>query len=290
MDLGRIGIWNIGLRMEDNIAGGAAADAAAELEGLGFGAVWLGFSPGVEHAVPLLKATSRLVVATGILSIWDYEPGEVAAQHAAVTAEHPERFLLGLGVSHEAVVKERYRRPLAAMQIFLDGLDAASPPVPPAQRVLAALGPRMLETARDRAGGAHPYMVTPEHTRRARQLLGPDRLLAPEVKVVLDPDPERALDIARRHVGFYVALPNYTNNLRRLGFTDADFADGGSDELVSAMVAWEGADTIRERVAAHEEAGADHVCVQIVTDERAELPRREWRELAGILGLPGASA
>ena len=289
MELGRVGIWDIGLRMDDNVASGAAGEAAAELEELGYGAIWLGFSPGVEHAAPLLKATSRIVVATGILSIWDYEPAEVAARHTAVTAEYPERFLLGLGVSHEAIAGERYQRPLAAMRAFLDGLDTASTPVPASQRVLAALGPRMLETARDRAAGAHPYMVTPEHTRRARQLLGPDRVLAPEVKVVIDPIPERALAVARGHVGFYVGLPNYANNLRRLGFTDADLADGGSDELVSAIVAWRGADEIRERVAAHEEAGADHVCVQVITDERGVMPRQAWRELAAILGL-GASA
>jgi probable F420-dependent oxidoreductase len=289
MDLGRVGIWDAGMRMDDNVASGAAQEAAAELEELGFGAIWLGFSPGVAHAAPLLKATSRIVVATGILSIWDYEPAEVAAQHAAVTAEHPERFLLGLGVSHEAIVKERYQRPLAAMRVFLDGLDGAPAPVPATQRVLAALGPRMLATARDRAGGAHPYMVTPEHTRRAREILGPDRLLAPEVKVVLEPDPARAREIARGHVAFYLPLPNYANNLRRLGYTDADLADGGSGRLVADIVAQD-ADTIRQRVAAHHEAGADHVCVQVVSAERGVMPREQWRELAAILGLSGPSA
>jgi probable F420-dependent oxidoreductase len=289
MNLGRVGIWDAGLRMEENVAGGAAAETAAELEELGYGAIWLGFSPGVQHAVPLLKATSRIVVATGILSIWDYEPAEVAARHAAVTAEHPGRFLLGLGVSHQALVQERYKRPLAAMRAFLDGLDAAETPVPATERVLAALGPRMLELARDRAAGAHPYLVTPEHTRRARQALGPDRLLAPEVKVVIDADPDRAdpdraLGVARRHVARYLELPNYANNLRRLGYTDADLAEGGSDELIASVVAW-GADTIRERVAAHEEAGADHICVQVITDDRTDMPRQEWRELAAILGL-----
>ncbi|HEU5158588.1 MAG TPA: LLM class F420-dependent oxidoreductase [Streptosporangiaceae bacterium] len=290
MDLGRVGIWDIGMRTEQHVASGAAAEAAAELEELGYGAIWLGFSPGVRHAAPLLKATSRIVVATGILSIWDYEPAEVAAQHAAVTAEYPERFLLGLGVSHQVIVQERYKRPLAAMHAFLDGLDQAATPVPASERVLAALGPRMLAASRERAAGAHPYMVTPEHTRHARQLLGPDRLLAPEVKVVIDPDPDRALATARNHVSMYTALPNYANNLRRLGFTDADLREGGSDELVSAVVAWQGPDAIRERVAAHQEAGADHVCVQVVTDDRAGMPREGWRELAAILGLRGASA
>lgn len=284
MDLGRVGIWDGGLRMEENVAGGAAAEAAAELEELGYGAIWLGFSPGVQHAVPLLEATSRIVVATGILSIWDYEPAEVAARHAAVTAEHPERFLLGLGVSHQALVQDRYKRPLAAMRAFLDGLDAAETPVPATERVLAALGPRMLELARDRTAGAHPYLVTPEHTRRARQALGPDRLLAPEVKVVIGADQDGALGVARRHVAMYLELPNYANNLRRLGFTDADLAEGGSDEFIAAVVAW-GPDTIRERVAAHEEAGADHICVQVITDDRTAMPRQQWRELAAILGL-----
>lgn len=290
MDLGRVGIWTGALRMEENIASGAAVKAAAELEELGFGAIWLGFSPGVQHAVPLLAATSRIVVATGILSIWEHEPGEVAAQHTAVTAEHPERFLLGLGVSHEVLVKERYKRPLAAMQAFLDGLDAAPSPVPASQRVLAALGPRMLATARDRAAGAHPYLVTPEHTRRAREAIGPDRLLAPEVKVVIDSDHDRAREVARSHVGFYLDLPNYANNLRRLGYTDADLGDGGSDRLIADVVAWQGADAIKERVAAHHEAGADHVCVQVLADERQNITRREWRELAAILDLTGASA
>ena len=285
MDLGRVGIWTGGLRMDEHIASGAAAAAAAELEELGYGAIWLGFSPGVHHAAPLLAGTSRIVVATGILSIWDYEPGEVAAAHNQVVAEHPGRFLLGLGVSHSVLAPDRYRRPLAAMQAFLDGLDAAPDPVPAAQRVLAALGPRMLATSRDRAAGAHPYLVTPEHTRRARETLGPDRLLAPEVKVVIDDDRTRARDIARRHVARYLELPNYANSLRRLGFTDADISDGGSDKLIESVVVWGDADTIRDRVAAHHDAGAGHVCVQVISDDRADLPRGQWRELAAILDL-----
>jgi probable F420-dependent oxidoreductase len=285
MDLGRVGIWTGGLRADEHIASGAAAAAAAELEQLGYGTVWLGFSPGVQHAAPLLAATSRIVVGTGILNIWNYEPAEVAAAHTALAAEHPGRFVLGLGVSHHVLAPDRYRRPLAAMQVFLDGLDTASTPVPAAERVLAALGPRMLATARDRAAGAHPYLVTPEHTRRARETLGPDRLLAPEVKVVLDDDPARARDMARGHVARYLELPNYANNLRRLGFTDDDISGGGSDQLIEAVVAWGDADMIRGRVAAHHDAGADHVCVQVITADRADLPLREWRDLAAILGL-----
>jgi probable F420-dependent oxidoreductase len=290
MDLGRVGIWSIGLRAEEPVGTGAAAEAAAELEELGYGALWLGANPGVDHAAPLLNATTRIVVATGILSIWEHDPAGVAAQHDTVTAEHPGRFLLGLGVSHSVLVRERYNRPLAAMRAFLDGLDAAPTPVPREQRALAALGPRMLETSRDRSAGAHPYLVTPEHTRRAREILGSDRLLAPEVKVIIDDDPERARAVARRHVARYLELPNYSNSLRRLGYTDADLRDGGSDELVRALVAWGDAGTIRDRVAAHHAAGADHVCAQIITDDRGELPRRQWRELAGILGLKGADS
>ena len=283
MDLGRIGIWSIGLRAEEPVASGEAAEAAAELEELGYGAIWLGASPRVDHAAPLLNGTSRIVVATGILSIWEHDPADVAAQHDAVTAAHPGRFLLGLGVSHAILVQDRYERPLSVMLAFLDGLDAAPTPVPREQRVLAALGPRMLAASRDRAAGAHPYMVTPEHTKQAREILGPDRLLAPEAKVIIDDDHERALAVARRHVARYLELPNYVNSLRRLGYGDADFAGGGSDDLVRALVAWGDPDTIRARVTAHHDAGADHVCVQIITDDRAELPRQQWRDLAVIL-------
>jgi probable F420-dependent oxidoreductase len=285
MDLGRVGVWTIGLRTEERVASGEAAEAAAELERLGYGTIWLGFSPGVEHASPLLAATSRIVVATGILSIWDYEPGDVAARHTEVTAEYPERFLLGLGVSHHMVAGERYRRPFAAMQAFLDGLDDAPTPVPASQRVLAALGPRMLEASRDRAAGAHPYLVIPEHTRRARQILGPNRLLAPEVKVVVDDDPERARRVARGHVEPYLRLPNYANSLRRLGYTDEDLRDGGSDKLLEAVVAWGGADRIRDRIAAHFDAGADHVSVQVITEDPTGVPVEQWRELAAILDI-----
>ena len=287
MNLGRVGIFSIGLRMEEHFVSGEAVAAAIELEELGFGALWLGFSPGVRHAAPLLTATSRIMVATAVLSIWDYEPAEVATERMAVAAEHPGRFLLGLGASHYYMAPDRYKRPLTAMRAFLDGLDAAPTPVPATERVLAALGPRMLETARDKAAGAIPYMVTPEHTRRARQILGPDRLLAPEVKVVIDNDPTRARDIARRHVAHYLELPNYANNLRRLGYTDDDLSGGGSDELIESLIAWGDADSIRDRVTAHLDAGADHVCIQAVTDDWTELPRDQWRELAAMLDLKG---
>jgi probable F420-dependent oxidoreductase len=280
VDVGRVGIWSIGLRNDDPSAAGEIREAVSELEELGYGAVWLGGSPGVHHAVPLLEATSRIVVATGILNIWEYDPADVAERQNAVSAAHPNRFLLGLGASHPGLAKG-YHKPYSAMVEYLDRLDAAV--VPPAERVLAALGPRMLQLARDRAAGAHPYLVTPEHTATAREILGPDPLLAPEVKVVLETDPDRARAVARRHLGFYMELPNYTRNLLRLGFTEEDFADGGSDRLVDATVAWGDPEAIRRRVAAHHDAGADHAALQVLTDDRSVLPRAQWRELAAAL-------
>jgi probable F420-dependent oxidoreductase len=282
MDLGRIGIWNSGLRDEDPKVAGEIPEAAAELEELGYGAIWLGGSPGVHHALPVLEATSRIVVATGILSIWEHDPAKVAEQQAGIAADHPGRFLLGLGASHAALVKD-YRKPYSAMVDFLDGLDAAGSAKD--DRVLAALGPRMLALSRDRAAGAHPYLITPEHTATARETLGPDRLLAPELKVVLDTDPDRARAAARGHLELYLALPNYTGNLRRLGFTDDDLRDGGSDRLIDATFAWGDVGVIRERIAAHREAGADQVVLQVVTADQVALPRSQWRELADGLEL-----
>src|SRR4051794_1832221 len=262
MDLGRVGIWNIGLRSDDPRNAGEVRDAAAELESLGYGAIWLGGSPGVHHARPLLGATTRIVVATGILSIWEYEAADVAERQAALAAEHPGRFLLGLGVSHGMLAKD-YRKPYSAMVGYLDRLDAAGAPAD--ERVLAALGPRMLALSRDRAAGAHPYLVNPEHTASARKIIGDGPLLAPEVKVVLDADPVRARATARGHLALYLQLPNYLNSLRRLGFTDDDFRDGGSDRLVNAVVAIGGTDAAVRRIAEHHEAGADHVVVQVIT-------------------------
>jgi probable F420-dependent oxidoreductase len=282
MDLGPVGIWSSGFTDDSPEAAGEIREAAAELEQLGYGAIWLGSSPGVRHAVPLLEATSRTVIATGILNIWQHDPADVAAQQAAVAADHPGRFLLGLGASHAVLVPD-YHKPYSAMTGFLDHLDAAG--ARPAERVLAALGPRMLALARDRSAGAHPYLVTPEHTATARAILGPDAFLAPEVKVVLDDDPERARAAARGHFAFYAQMPNYLRNLARLGFTETDLTDGGSDRLIDAVFAWGGIEAVRERVAAHRAAGADHVTLQVVTAGHAPRPRELWRELASGLEL-----
>ncbi|MFI6352049.1 LLM class F420-dependent oxidoreductase [Streptomyces sp. NPDC050743] len=280
--IGRYGIWSVGLRAEDPSRRGELAEAAAELEELGYGAAWLGGSSAARHAVPLLEGTDRLTVGTSIQSIWQYDAETSAAAFAEVDAAHPGRFVLGLGVSH-AKLAEQYRRPYSVLVSYLDVLDKAG--VPADRRVLAALGSKTLELSRDRAAGAVPYLVTPEHTARAREILGAGPLLAPELKVVLETDPSRARSLARDTLAMYLALPNYTNNFLRHGFTEDDLADGGSDRLVDAVFAWGDDSRIRERINTFHQAGADHVALQPITGgDRDSLPREEWRRLASLLG------
>ena len=284
--IGRVGTWSSAwsnLQRDGAAHASELADAAAELEGLGYGAVWIGGSPPVRYAAPLLRATSRTVVATGILSIWQHEAADVAAQRAELEQQYPGRFLLGLGVSHGHLAAH-YAHPFSAMRAYLSALDDAADPVPAQERVLAALGPRMLTLSRDRAGGAHPYLVTEEHTARAREILGPDALLAPELKVVLDADQHSSRDTAREYLRDYLAMPNYANNLLRSGFSQDDLSDGGSDRLLDAVFALGDADAIAARVDAFLAAGADHVAIQVVTaDTRSRLPREAWRQLARTL-------
>ncbi|MEU8081699.1 LLM class F420-dependent oxidoreductase [Catellatospora citrea] len=284
---GRIGVWSAAWteaqRSGDEVMTGEFADAAAELDELGYGTLWLGGGPAVTYARPLLQTTSRMTVATGILSIWQHEAAEVAAQRAELERDFPGRFVLGLGVSHSRLAKD-YAHPYTAMAEYLSALDSAAEPVPVRDRVLAALGPRMLALARDRAAGAHPYLVTPEHTARAREILGADAVLAPEFKAVLDTDPVRARAAARGHLDLYLQLPNYTSNLLRLGFTEDDFRDGGSDRLLDAVFAMGDETAIARRAAAYLDAGADHLAVQVVTGEPG-LPREQWRRLAAALPL-----
>ncbi|MGH2850531.1 MAG: LLM class F420-dependent oxidoreductase [Solirubrobacteraceae bacterium] len=281
--LGQVGIWSRELRFHADR--GEATDAAAELEELGYGALWIPDVGGdVLGAVDeLLRATRAIPLATGILNIWMHEAAEVAAGTAEIDDAHPGRFTLGLGASHAPIVDAeqpgRYSRPYSTMVAYLDALDEA--PRPPG-RVLAALGPRMLELARDRAAGAHPYLVPPEHTRIAREALGPDRLLAPELSVAVEPDPERALERARRFVADYLQLPNYVNNLRRLGFSEEETTGGGSDRLVRALVATGEPEAIAARVAEHRVAGADHVAIHVIGAGET-LPREQWRALAPAL-------
>ncbi|MER7644359.1 LLM class F420-dependent oxidoreductase [Streptomyces sp. NPDC126522] len=279
--VGRYGIWSVGLRNEDPARRGELAEAAAELEQLGYGAVWLGGSSAARHAVPLIEATSTLTVGTSIQSIWQYDAAESAADYAELEAAHPGRFLLGLGVSH-AKLADQYRRPYSALVAYLDALDTAG--VPADRRVLAALGPKTLELARDRSAGSIPYLVTPEHTAKARAILGETPLLAPELKVVLETDPTRARTVARDYLAMYLALPNYTNNFLRNGFTESDLTNGGSDRLVDAVFAWGDESSIRTRIDAFLAAGADHVALQIVDGtSREALPREPWRNLASLL-------
>ncbi|MFI7140229.1 LLM class F420-dependent oxidoreductase [Streptomyces massasporeus] len=279
--VGRYGIWSVGLRSEDPDRRGELTEAAAELEELGYGAVWLGGNSSAANAAPLIEATSKLTVGTSIQSIWQHEPDAAATAFAELESAHPGRFLLGLGVSHAKRV-EQYARPYSALVEHLDGLDAAG--VPADRRLLAALGPKSLRLARDRTAGSIPYLVTPEHTAQAREILGEAPLLAPELGVVPETDPDRARALAREFLEIYLPLPNYTNNFLRHGFTEDDLKDGGSDRLVDALFAWGDDTAIRTKIDAFFEAGADHVALQVVSDEpRDALPRKAWRDLAALL-------
>ena len=233
----------------------------------------------------LLASTTHLSVASGIVNIWRAAPSDVAEAAADLDARYPGRFVLGLGASHAPLV-ENYARPFAQMESYLDALDGAGPSVAKDRRVLAALGPRMLRLAAERAAGAHPYFVPVEHTARARELLGNGPLLAPEVTVVLERDPVTAREVARTFTAGYLTLPNYTNNLRSLGFGDDDLTGAGSDRLVDAVVCWGELDTVAARVREHVEAGADHVCVQVVSSPGVVPPGRVSRARAGpVVGL-----
>ena len=290
MDIGRIGIWTFHFEQQP---WAAVAEAAAELDELGYSALWFPESRGREsfaQAALLLSATRRIAIAPGIANIYARDAVAMAAGQRTLCEAFPGRFLLGIGVSHrpsvEGIRGHTYGPPLATMRAYLDAMDAApyAPPrVADEPRVLAALGPKMLELSRDRAAGAHPYFVPVEHTQQARQVLGPGPLLAPEQAVVLERDPSRAREIARGHMASYLRLENYTNNLRRLGYGDDDLAGGGSDRLVDAIVGWGSLDDAVARVRAHLDAGADHVCIQVLPSDPAGLPRREWRELAEAL-------
>lgn len=277
------GVWSHELRYGDPAE---IADLAAELETLGFSALWI---PDVGGDVlgsldRLLEATSSVVVATGILNIWMHTAAEVGAWRAGLGDADRDRLLLGIGISHAPLIDAQpgmsWTRPLATTRSYLDAMDDAGIPVD--ARCVAALGPKMLELARDRSAGAHPYLVTPEHTAMARDVLGAGALLAVEQGVVLDTDPDAARDVARRALGVYATLPNYVNNWKRLGFTDDDAASL-SDRLVDALVAWGDPDTVADRVQAHRDAGADHVCVQVIAPPGSAVARDDWRRLASAV-------
>jgi probable F420-dependent oxidoreductase len=266
MDIGTLGVWD-----HASWPGFGDAEALAELERLGYGTAWIGGSPAADLSTtePALAASTSLVVATGIVNVWEAPPDVAAAGYARLAAAYPGRFVLGIGVSHAPLVGDRYVKPYDKLVSYLDGLDEAGVPV--SGRVLAALGPKVLGLARDRTAGAHPYFTTPEHTAQARGILGDGKLLVPEQKVVLSTDPAVARALARKTLDFYLTLPNYTNNWLRLGFTEADLADGGSDRLVDALVAWGDEEAIHERVQAHRDAGADQVALQVLNEDKLSV-------------------
>jgi probable F420-dependent oxidoreductase len=291
MDIGRVGIWTFHLDLQPSAR---ACEIVAELESQGWGAVWFPEAIGREaftNAAILLGGTKRIPIATGIANIWGRDALTMAAAQKTLAEAHPDRFLLGIGVSHAPLVQglrgHDYHKPFSFMQQYLDAMErapfAATGPTTPPETVIGALHPKMLRLAGERTRGAHPYLGTPEHTARARGILGKGPLLAPEQGVVLETDPTRARDIARTHLQTYLPLPNYNRNWRSLGFGDADFADGGSDRLVDALVAWGDVDAIVARVRAHHDAGADHVCIQVLGDNPGLVPMDDWRRLAPAL-------
>lgn len=291
MELGKIGIW----AFLDMVPSAESQAAAREIEELGFGTLWIPEAAGREaftSSALLLAGTEKLVVATGIANVWARDAMAMAGAQKTLCEAYDDRFLLGMGVSHAPMVGtirgHNYDKPLTYMREYLDAMDkaifAGALPATEPKRILAALHPKMLKLASERSWGSHPYFVTPEHTARARKTLGEGSMLAPEQAVLLETDPDKARAIARQHMAIYIGLPNYRRNVMSLGFEDADFEDGGSDRLVDAIVAWGDIDTIRERVKAHHDAGADHVCLQALTANMAEIPRDQWRALSkGLL-------
>lgn len=260
--LGRIGLW---IHFS-----AATAPLATELERLGYGAIWLGGSPDGDLSMveDLLASTENLTVATGIVNIWKDDAKTVAAAHRRITAAYPNRFLLGVGVGHPEATTD-YSHPYGNLVEYLDVLDDEG--IPKDERVLAALGPKVLRLSAERSAGAHPYLVPPEHTRQAREILGDGVLLAPEQKLVIESDPEKARAIGRPPVDKpYLGLTNYVSNLRRLGYSEADVASPGSDRLIDALVGHGDAATAAARVQEHLDSGADHVPIQLLTEKGAD--------------------
>jgi probable F420-dependent oxidoreductase len=270
--LGRFGIWR---RHHEG------HQPAREIEQLGYSAIWVGATPSIPDEVrPFLDSTSTITVLSGIANVWAQEAADVAAGHAELRDTFGERFLLGVGIGHPEATAE-YKTPLTKMREFLDGLDAPERPVPRDQRLVAALGPKMIELAAQRSLGTHPYFTTVDHTRFAREKVGPDGLVAPEVAVVVDPDPDSARAKAREYAALYLQLTNYTRNLLRFGFTEADLAEGGSDRLIDAVIPHGSPEAVADAVREHLDAGADHVCLQ----PKGGDDLSDYRALAAALGL-----
>jgi probable F420-dependent oxidoreductase len=287
---GEVGLWSSDLNA---LSASQAKEATSEIEELGYAALWFGEAQGREaftNASMLLSATSRLLVATGIANIFVRDAWATNAAAKTLAGAYPDRFVLGLGVSHRPMVEMRghdYSSPLATMRTYLKDMreaqfTAAQPEHDPPW-LLAALGPKMLELSRDLADGAHPYLVTPQHTAEAREILGEGRLLAVEQAVAPTNDREEALRLARSHLSRYMRMPNYRNSWLRQGFREEDLTGEGSKRLVEGLVAWGSEDGIRERVRQHLSAGADQVCVQVLTDGPEDGLAERWRSLAPVL-------
>jgi probable F420-dependent oxidoreductase len=276
MELGRFGVWTTYHAIGEENAG----EAASLVQDLGFGTFWLGGSPRLSTVRPLLEAADTLSVATGIVNVWAYEPSDLAREYAELSPGYGDRLLVGIGIGHPEATSD-YTRPLASTRAFLNGLDAATPPLPRDRRCLAALGPKMLDLCAERSRGTLTYFVPVEHTRSARARLGPDPLIATELACVIETDAGPARAAARRYATLYLGLRNYTNNLLEFGFSDRDIADGGSDRLIDAIVPHGTAEEIAAVVQAHLDAGADHVCLQPVGV--SGIPSAEWAALAGAL-------
>ena len=287
VNLGRIGLWAADFDLQPM---SKAQEAIAAVEEMGYGAVWVPEAvlrePFASSAL-LLSATKKMVLATGIASLHARTAQTMQAGWKTLTEAFPDRFLLGIGVSHAPMVqgvhKANYDKPYSTMVEYLDAMDAgiyfAAAPTTAPQRVLAALGPKMLKLAAERGAGAHPYFTPVEHTAFARETMGAGALLAPEVAVVLETDATKAREIARKYMTTYTRLPNYANNLKRFGFTEDEITKQ-EDRLVDAIVAWGSIDTVTAAVKSHLDAGADHVCIQVLTDKPGTLPMREWQDLA----------
>ena len=288
MDLSKLGVWFF----TDAMAAPIAADTAKRIEDLGFSALWIpetvGRNPFV-HAAWLLANTSSLIIATGIANIYHREPGVTLAAQNTLAEQSDDRFLLGLGVSHKPLVEGlrglTYGPPVATMRDYLDKMAASPytgpPPKDKPPTVIAALGPKMLELSSEKCDGAHPYFTSPSHTKMARDVMGPDRLLCVEQKVIFETDPAKARDIARKAAQTYQGLPNYRNNWLRMGLGEADIDGDGSDTFIDTTFAWGEIDAIKNRVQEHYDAGASHVCVQPIHPE-GRMGDIDWRVLEAL--------
>ncbi len=291
MNTGKLGVWYF----FDGLPAPLAAEAAKRIESLGYGTLWIPETVGrhpLVHASWLLANTSSLNVATGIANIYHREPGVALAAHNALNEQSGGRFLLGLGVSHKPLVEGvrglNYGPPVATMRKYLEGMATAPyqglPPAETPKTVIAALGPKMLELAREATDGAHPYFVSPDHTAMAKEVIGPDKMLCVEQKIILEEDPTRARELARPVAGIYLPLPNYRNNWLRMGLAESDLENGGSDKFIDATFAWGSVEAIKSRIQAHFDAGATHVCLQPV-NPNGQFGDLHWEALEALADL-----